>query len=83
MLLHNSYYTLDLMDVTGQEAVVEGKQSVESAYTNLGAVYPQDINDEQTFPINPEAQQLIQLKLTFTRSTDFFGRITIYTFKID
>ena len=73
------YLTLPL----GQEAVLEGKPSVDGPYVNLGAVFPQDINDEQSFAINPEQLLLAQLKLTFTRSTDFFGRITIYTFNME
>ena len=44
----------------------------------LGEFHALDNNSEQTFAINPTGSSVTKLKLTFTTSSDFFGRITIY-----
>ncbi|KAJ2465005.1 Nuclear receptor 2C2-associated protein, partial [Coemansia sp. RSA 2322] len=49
--------------------------------TEICALYPEDINSLQTFPL-PEEEQTVwrsQVKIQFLSSTDFFGRITIYS----
>ncbi|KAF8918853.1 galactose-binding domain-like protein [Mucidula mucida] len=42
-------------------------------------VYPEDVNREQKFHLN-EAQfyEIVAVRLVFLKSSDFFGRITIY-----
>jgi hypothetical protein len=41
--------------------------------------YPKDNNEPQTFEIATSTQKL---KIVFTESTDFFGRITIYSLDV-
>ena len=39
--------------------------------------YPEDVNSEQVFQLS-ESCSVKKVKLVFSTSTDFFGRITIY-----
>jgi hypothetical protein len=45
----------------------------------LGVVFPEDINAVQSFDINTERHCVGSIRLTFESSSDFFGRVTVYT----
>jgi len=64
-----------------------------NGWLNAHLVYPDDVNNQQTFSLHwPEAASstdgngdmvierdgIVELKLIFEKSSDFFGRITIY-----
>ncbi|EGD72553.1 nuclear receptor 2C2-associated protein isoform 2 [Salpingoeca rosetta] len=67
----------------GKNCVLEGKVDGSNEYTELGRFYPDDVNHEQVFEgVNQENKKVHMLRLVFPESTDFFGRITIYTLKI-
>jgi hypothetical protein len=44
--------------------------------------YPEDINPEQSFKLNQHRENIFKLKLKFNESSDFFGRIVIYSLKL-
>ncbi len=44
-------------------------------------LYPDDSNKLQTFPLEPSVSGKV-FRLVFNDSTDFFGRVTIYQFKM-
>jgi hypothetical protein len=46
----------------------------------LGDFYPQDVNSEQVFVVG-SVKPVDRFQVLFTRSTDHYGRVTIY--KID
>jgi hypothetical protein len=42
-----------------------------------------DNNDKQTFSVNNEANRVSRyLKIIFPSSTDFYGRVTIYSLQV-
>jgi hypothetical protein len=52
-------------------------------FEDAGAFYPEDVNLLQVFPV-PEPMKnkpISHLKLLFKKSTDFYGRVTVY--KVD
>ena len=54
-----------------------------SEYSELGRFYPDDVTHEQVFEdVNKSGKSAHMLRLVFPESTDFFGRITIYTLSI-
>eukprot|EP00056_Hartaetosiga_gracilis_P007330 m.106857 g.106857 ORF g.106857 m.106857 type:complete len:167 (+) comp12683_c1_seq3:1610-2110(+) len=68
----------------GKNCIVEGKRSKDDEYVELGRFFPEDINYEQTFnDINENNTLCSYLKITFADSTDFYGRITIYTLAVN
>ena len=44
-------------------------------------IYPEDSNRQQTFDL-PEVNAVEELKLVFEKSSDFFGRITVYDLQL-
>ncbi|XP_051930860.1 nuclear receptor 2C2-associated protein [Hippocampus zosterae] len=50
-------------------------------FTVISHFYPEDNNSLQCFPIQ-EAAAVDRVKITFEKSTDFFGRIIVYTLDI-
>ncbi|VDB90217.1 unnamed protein product [Peniophora sp. CBMAI 1063] len=61
----------------GTRCTVDARTSESGDWSNLTAVYPEDVNRKQVFDVvSPDPVQ--GLKLTFEESSDFFGRITIY-----
>eukprot|EP00043_Microstomoeca_roanoka_P017753 m.186079 g.186079 ORF g.186079 m.186079 type:complete len:144 (-) comp16694_c5_seq3:1121-1552(-) len=67
----------------GKNCILSGKAAGEEEYTDLGHFYPDDVNYEQEFlDVNPEKKTVSMLRLVFPESTDFFGRVTIYTLKV-
>ena len=46
----------------------------------LGDFYPEDINSEQVFQVG-QKKPVERFQIVFNKSTDFFGRVTIY--KVD
>lgn len=53
-----------------------------AALSELATVYPEDVNRKQTFKL-PETEPIIQMRLSFEESSDFFGRITVYDLQIE
>ncbi|KIL71640.1 hypothetical protein M378DRAFT_1020533 [Amanita muscaria Koide BX008] len=54
----------------------------------LAHVYPEDVNRRQSFDLTPSEPHLVDdgvtgLKLVFEKSSDFFGRITVYDLKLE
>ncbi|KAM4629735.1 nuclear receptor 2C2-associated protein [Polymixia lowei] len=50
-------------------------------FTMIGHFYPEDNNSLQIFPIQ-EAPEVQKLKIVFENSTDFFGRIIVYSLDV-
>lgn len=63
----------------GQTCRVLGTPHDATAPVELALVFPEDVSDPQTFPINADNVQVASVRLVFEASSDFFGRITVYT----
>lgn len=50
-------------------------------FSSIGQFYPEDDNSLQSFPIQ-EAPAVDKVKIIFENSTDFFGRIVVYSLDI-
>lgn len=48
----------------------------------VGLVYPEDINDLQHFAVDTKGKAIAALRILFEESTDFFGRVTLYTLEL-
>ncbi|KAF9411637.1 Nuclear receptor 2C2-associated protein, partial [Podila epigama] len=57
--------------------------SEKGMFVTMTKVYPDDINQSQFFTI-PEAdrKETSRMKIVFEKSTDFFGRVTVYKLEI-
>jgi len=55
--------------------------SSEYGWQRKGVFYPEDVNRAQTFEL-AEKSALDGLKLLFEESSDFFGRITLYSVEL-
>ncbi|KAJ1306764.1 hypothetical protein OPQ81_007750 [Rhizoctonia solani] len=59
-----------------------------SKWQAITQIYPEDINRRQTFDMTPGANQIdlskgvSRLKIVFEESSDFFGRITLYSLEL-
>src|ERR1700761_8167322 len=53
------------------------------AWELLTTIYPDDVNRKQIFELPEPSKWMLQLKLSFEESSDFFGRITIYELDVD
>ena len=54
-----------------------------SDFATISQFYPDDSNKLQSFPIDPEKNcEATKFRILFGSSTDFFGRITIYTMEL-
>jgi hypothetical protein len=51
-----------------------------SRYAQVAQFYPDDCNRLQCFDV--EADAVAQLKLLFPKSSDFYGRVTVYHFDV-
>ncbi|XP_058870940.1 nuclear receptor 2C2-associated protein-like isoform X2 [Acipenser ruthenus] len=65
---------------TGNTCRIEGCQKDE-AFTKLADFYPEDKNSLQSFPIHGGAL-VRRVKIVFENSTDFFGRVIVYTLDV-
>lgn len=65
---------------SGKSCKLEGSSKDENLRHILN-FYPEDNNSLQSFPI-PDAPLVQKLKIVFENSTDFFGRIIVYTLDI-
>ncbi|XP_041086902.1 nuclear receptor 2C2-associated protein [Polyodon spathula] len=65
---------------TGSTCRIEGCQKDE-AFTKLADFYPEDKNSLQSFPIHGDAL-VRRVKIVFENSTDFFGRVIVYTLDV-
>jgi hypothetical protein len=50
----------------------------EGAWVPAGHAEPDDVNVEQVFPLDAGAAAALGLRIVFGRSTDFYGRVTVY-----
>jgi len=53
------------------------------AWQLLTTIYPDDVNRKQVFALPEPSPWMLQLKLSFEESSDFFGRIIIYELDMD
>ncbi|KIO20080.1 hypothetical protein M407DRAFT_140830 [Tulasnella calospora MUT 4182] len=67
----------------------QSKDSAVSEWILLRQVFPEDVNRVQSFQLRESIEEnesaalaVLQLKLVFEESSDFFGRITIYDLDI-
>ncbi|TRM61600.1 galactose-binding domain-like protein [Schizophyllum amplum] len=65
----------------GKTCIVTATQPGSNDWQEIGRIYPDDVNRQQTFPLSTQLAA-DRLRLTFQESTDFFGRITIYDFSV-
>ena len=65
----------------GKETVLMG-QDRDGKWGDIDTFLCLDINDEQVFSVSGLNVTLSRLRLVFRKSTDFFGRITIYNLDI-
>lgn len=56
----------------------EIQMSNEEGWTTVQTVYPEDVNREQTFKLEASLYEIPSIRLVFMKSSDFFGRITLY-----
>ncbi|XP_013389358.1 nuclear receptor 2C2-associated protein [Lingula anatina] len=61
----------------GKECHVEVASIKSDEFTELTKIFPEDSNKLQVFTLTP-APPVSKLRIVFTSSTDFYGRITIY-----
>jgi len=57
-------------------------------WQHFSNIYPEDVNRRQIFDLEPADPDLIAsgiraIKFVFNASSDFFGRITVYDFKLE
>jgi hypothetical protein len=65
--------------------VIPSADSGSSTFLPLTKVFPEDVNREQSFILDEFdalSRGILQIKLVFEESSDFFGRITIYDLRI-
>ncbi|XP_045215905.1 nuclear receptor 2C2-associated protein-like [Mercenaria mercenaria] len=67
----------------GGDCWLEGKMDVNSDWEKIDDIYPEDNNSLQTFKVNTSGKAIVSMKIVFGKSTDFFGRITIYQLKVN
>ncbi|XP_065102130.1 nuclear receptor 2C2-associated protein isoform X2 [Paramisgurnus dabryanus] len=65
---------------SGKSCKLEGSAK-ENDLKHILDFYPEDDNSLQSFPI-PDSPLVQRLKIVFENSTDFFGRIIVYTLDI-
>ncbi|KIJ66449.1 hypothetical protein HYDPIDRAFT_109487 [Hydnomerulius pinastri MD-312] len=67
-----------------QCAVDVAASSEDPVWTTLTYIHPEDVNRRQVFELpDSVGNRILCLKLVFERSSDFFGRITIYELQIE
>eukprot|EP00039_Didymoeca_costata_P023745 m.8084 g.8084 ORF g.8084 m.8084 type:complete len:146 (-) comp3838_c0_seq1:179-616(-) len=68
----------------GKECLILGTGAEGGELVKLMDFYPEDINTMQSFDIKlPEGLENVnQLRIVFANSTDFYGRITIYSLSV-
>uniref|UniRef100_UPI00358FFBC4 nuclear receptor 2C2-associated protein n=1 Tax=Myxine glutinosa TaxID=7769 RepID=UPI00358FFBC4 len=62
----------------GKGCWLEGSMKAEH-FKKIMDFYPEDINAVQSFPV-PGSPVLERLRVVFSSSTDFFGRVVVYQF---
>ena len=68
----------------GIHCVVEvAVSSEEPVWTTWTHIHPEDVNRRQMFELPGEGQDIQCMRLVFQRSSDFFGRITIYELDVE
>jgi hypothetical protein len=60
----------------GQECEAHVSSSAEDPLRYIAAFEPEDVNGEQIFSVS--ANRVQKLRLIFNKSTDFYGRVTVY-----
>jgi len=67
----------------GRECSLLGSAGKDASLEKICDFFPDDVNILQTFVVEPANRLAVdKVALVFTTSTDFFGRITIYTLDI-
>ncbi|KIK91106.1 hypothetical protein PAXRUDRAFT_831121 [Paxillus rubicundulus Ve08.2h10] len=67
-----------------QCAIDVAASSEEPVWTTWAHVHPEDVNRRQVFKLPEKGGQGIQcMKLVFEKSSDLFGRITIYELGVE
>lgn len=69
----------------GTQCIVEvAASSDQPVWTTLTHIHPEDVNRRQFFELPEAVPNGIQcLKFLFNRSSDFFGRITLYELQVE
>jgi len=62
----------------GKDCALLGKREETNNFETLLHFEPEDVNSLQTFEIPEGGKEVKQVQLIFNRSSDSFGRITIY-----
>ena len=57
-------------------------QPKDGEWTLLTHIFPEDVNRRQSFDL-PQTEAIVQMKLVFEESSDFFGRLTIYDLVVE
>lgn len=67
----------------GKKCVLVGsiENSPNDYNIEVSTVYPEDISSKQIFTFDP-TEGLKRLKIVFEESTDFYGRVTVYTLDV-
>lgn len=67
-----------------QCAIDVAASALEPIWTTLTHIHAEDVNRRQIFQLPEDSSQEIQcMKLIFERSSDFFGRITLYELQVE
>lgn len=57
--------------------------SQEPVWTTWTHLHPEDLNRRQVFELPDEGEGIQCMRLVFEKSSDFFGRVTIYEFSVE
>ena len=66
------------MRVAGLPGAEGAGEGAEASAAELGRFQPQDCNERQRFALAPSAFPVHRVRVSFTGSTDFYGRVVIY-----
>lgn len=61
------------------EVAVSSREPVWATWTHI---HPQDLNRRQIFELPDDGEAIQCMKFVFEKSSDFFGRVTIYELSV-
>ena len=67
-----------IVGFVGQDCIVKCGDTMKGM-EEVETIYPDDTNDNQEFPIQCSGRYL---SIVFPSSTDFYGRVTIYSLQV-
>lgn len=72
----------------GTHCSIQVPSPIPGGWKVITEIFPEDNNRPQTFTLIPEPPDLLdggveKLKLVFEKSSDFYGRITIYDLRLE